>query len=64
MDRLSGIFFQVRPGNTDGAWFARRWRNGNGPFAHDGSFKLADLVALRQVGIKVIFRSKIEWRLI
>ena len=47
MNRLSGVFFQVRPGDANSAGLARLWRDGNGSLTDDRGFELTDLVALR-----------------
>ena len=57
MHGFAGILFQVRPGYTD-------FSNCSvilylySSVTDDGQFVLADLVALRQIGVKIIFSRK------
>ena len=56
--RFAGILFQMQPRDADGFRTAIRQFNINRAFANDGMRVLADLIALRQIGIEVILAIK------
>jgi hypothetical protein len=58
MHRLAGVFFQVRALDLDIDRAAVFQAYGQAPVADDRQFVLADLIALRQVGVKVVFARK------
>ena len=55
---FAGILFQMKARNADGLRAAIRQFNINRAFADDGMRVLADLIALRQIGIEVILAVK------
>ena len=55
VQRLAGIFFEVRALDFDLKRATVVSANGNFAAAHDRQFVLADLIALRQIGIEVVF---------
>ncbi len=58
MNGLARVLFQMDPLNPNGARGAIAEFHKHFAFAHDGVVKLADLVALRQVRIEVVFAVK------
>ncbi len=54
MHGLAGILFQMRAGDPDALRRAILQHDVHMALGHDGQFVLADLIALRQVGIEVI----------
>ena len=55
---FAGILFQMEPRNADGLCAAIRQLNINRAFTNDGVRVLADLIALRQIGVEVILAIK------
>ena len=55
---FAGILFQMQPRNADGFCAAISQFNINRAFANNGMRVLADLIALRQIGIEVILAIK------
>ena len=55
---FAGILFQMQPRNADGFRAAIRQLNINRAFANDGMGVLADLIALRQIGVEVVLAIK------
>ena len=58
VDRLACILFKVNPLDPHAAGHARAHIDDNLALAHDGVIKLADLVALRQVWVEIVFAVK------
>ena len=54
VQRFAGILLEMQPFDADAHRLAVRHVDQNFALAHDRRFVLADLVALRQVGIEVI----------
>ena len=53
VQRFSGVLFEMQPFDTDRDGFVRQVDN-HLPLAHNRRLVLADLVALRQVGVEII----------
>ena len=58
MDRLARVLFQMNTLDAHQAGHAGRHFHQNLTLAHDGVVQLADLVALRQVGVEIILAVK------
>ncbi|CAI8190152.1 MAG: Uncharacterised protein [SAR116 cluster bacterium] len=58
MHRLAGILFQMQAFNPNLARCAIRHVEAQHPLTHDWLFVLADLITLRQIGIKIVLSVK------
>ena len=58
MDRLARILFQMDAFNAHQTRHTGRHFDQHFPLAHDGVVKLADLIALRQVGVEIVLAVK------
>ena len=58
MQRLASVFFQMSASDADHLADALIQINGQLTLLHDGQFVLADLIALGQIGIKIILAGK------
>ena len=54
VQRLAGVFFQMRAGDADALAVALAHGDVQMPIGHDRQFELADLVALGQIGIEIM----------
>ena len=54
VQRFAGVLLQMQPLDADGDGLAVRHRHHDLALAHDRRFVLADLIALRQVGIEIV----------
>ena len=55
VQRFAGVLFEVQPLDADAHRLAVRHVDDDFALAHDRRFVLADLVALRQIRIKIVF---------
>ena len=55
MQALAGVLFQMNPGDLHRPTFAIRHIENDLSLAHDGIAELGNLVALRQIGIEIVF---------
>ena len=58
MDRLAGVFFEMRASNTDALFVAVCVGDEQLAVLNDGQLVLADLVALRQIRVEVVLARK------
>ena len=61
MQRLAGILLEMQPLDADGNGFAVGHVDDHLTLAHERGLVLADLIALRQIGIKIVLT--VEYRL-
>ena len=54
VQRFAGVLLQMQPLDADGDGLAVRHRHHDLALAHDRRFVLADLIALRQIGIEIV----------